>query len=66
MNPFGDALQLFGPCAVPFAIEKQTLLKLALMKVVEEDLNLYLVNISSVSLGLSSRRCFAVSRDFLH
>lgn len=33
--------QLFGPCVLPFGLEKQTLLRLALHEVMTAEINIY-------------------------
>lgn len=44
----GVSKQIFGPCAIPFLIEKQTLLKVALMEVLRDVLNVYTANVKQV------------------
>lgn len=41
--------QIFGPCAIPFSIEKQTLLKVALMDVVRSAFIIYSANVKQVT-----------------
>lgn len=42
-------LQITGPCAVPFTIEKQTLLQLSLPVAMKDDLNIYSVKVKEVT-----------------
>lgn len=46
-------LQLTGPCAVPFPIEKQTLLRIALLHVLQPDVNVYVIVVKKVGPYLS-------------
>eukprot|EP00884_Botryococcus_braunii_P019661 jgi/Botrbrau1/6379/Bobra.0098s0036.2 len=48
------SLQIFGPCAIPFTIEKQTLLRLALLTVLEMDINVHVVRVKRVEEGRGS------------
>jgi hypothetical protein len=42
-------VQVFGACAIPFTIEKQTLLRLALPEVLEREINVYYAMVRQVS-----------------
>lgn len=41
--------QIFGPCAVPFGLEKQTLLRIALQEVLRPEVNIYVSMVKMVS-----------------
>lgn len=41
-------LQIFGPCAIPFGLEKQTLLRVALQEVLREEVNIYVSMVKMV------------------
>lgn len=40
--------QIFGPCAIPFGLEKQTLLRLALQEVLRPEVNIYVSMVKKV------------------
>jgi hypothetical protein len=47
-GPDGLLGQIFGPCAVPFSVEKQTLLREAMVAVMDSAFDVYTTLVSEV------------------
>jgi hypothetical protein len=46
-------VQIFGPCAMPFSVEKQTLLREALAAVLDRVIDIYIIRVSQVLASLA-------------
>lgn len=57
--------QIFGPCAIPFSLEKQTLLRAALPSVLERDINVNIVLIKEVRVNFTFYGSVSYFLDFL-